>query len=116
MMSDTKIKAVYMAAFAGAKTAKGGEVLIGSGIHSCDGLTLLRVGDVATYPDGSTAVIVAGAGNAMKVENIPVAVVGSPLSNGDTIVSSPITPLEFHELDGAPIFGLLDPSYQSAGA
>ena len=115
-MSGTKIKAVYVAAFAGAKTAKGGEVLKGSGIHSCDGFTLLRVGDVATYPDGSTAVIAAGAGNAMKVEDMPVAIVGSPLSNSDIIVSSPITPLEFHELEGEPISGLLDPSYQNARA
>ncbi|WP_432261256.1 hypothetical protein [Cupriavidus sp. TMH.W2] len=66
---------------------------------------------MASYPDGSTAVVMAGAGNACEMKGVSVAIIGSPLSNGDTIVSSPVTALEFHELDGNPIPGLLDPAY-----
>ncbi len=63
-MQDTKTKKIYVAAFEGAKTANGGEVMKGSGIQSYDGRHIVRVGDVATDVDGSTAVIMAGAGNA----------------------------------------------------
>ncbi|WP_244222721.1 PAAR domain-containing protein [Cupriavidus lacunae] len=100
-----------MAAFEGAKTVNGGEVVKGSGNQSYDGRPIVRVGDVATYPDGSTAVIMAGAGKACESEGVPVALIGSPLSNGDTIVSSPVTALEFHESADEPILVLFDPAY-----
>lgn len=113
-MKDAKIRRTYIAAFEGAKTADGGEILHGSGIFATEGRTLVRVGDIATYPDGSTAVILAGAGKAMEIAGVPAAIIGSPLSNGDRIASSPVTALELHELEGAPILGLLDPTYRPA--
>lgn len=111
-MQDAKIKKIYVAAFEGAKTAEGGEIMQGSGLYACDGLTLLRVGDHA----GSTAVITAGAGHACVVDGAPVAIVGSPLSNGDTIAFSPVSALTFHELEDKPIKGLLDPAYHPVRA
>lgn len=115
-MQNAETKRIYVAAFEGAKTADGGEILHGSGRCAYEGRTLVRVGDVATYPDGSTAVIVAGVGKAMEIAGVPAAIIGSPLSNGDSIASSPVTALKFHEFDGEPIVGLLDPAYRSAHA
>ncbi|WP_234788267.1 MULTISPECIES: PAAR domain-containing protein [Cupriavidus] len=116
MMQDRKTKKIYVAAFEGAKTANGGEVVKGSGNQSYDGRPIVRVGDVATYQDGSTAVIMAGAGKACESAGVPVALIGSPLSNGDTIVFSPVTALEFHESADKSILGLLDPAYYSVRA
>ncbi len=110
-MQNAKTKKIYVAAFEGATTANGGDVMKGSGNQSCDGGPIARVGDVVTYPDGSTAVIMAGAGRACESAGVPVALIGSPLSNGDTIVFSPVTALEFHESADKPIPGLLDPAY-----
>ncbi|MFJ4290741.1 PAAR domain-containing protein [Cupriavidus sp. NPDC089707] len=115
-MQDAKIKKIYVAAFEGAKTAEGGEIMQGSGLYAYEGLTLVRVGDHATYPDGSTAVITAGAGHACVVDGVPVAIVGSPLSNGDTIAFRPVSALTFHELEDEPIKGLLDPAYHPVRA
>jgi uncharacterized Zn-binding protein involved in type VI secretion len=111
-MQDTQSGKVYVAALNGAKTANGGEVIQGSCSIQDSGHTLLLVGDEAVYPDGSVAAITAGAGMAMVDDDRPVAIIGSPLSNGDTIVSSPITALTFDEPADAPIIGLFDPAYR----
>jgi len=111
-MQNTQSDKVYVAAFNGAKTANGGEIAHGSSSIRDSGHTLLLVGDIAVYPDGSTAVITAGAGIAMVDHDRPVAIIGSPLSNGDTIVSSPVTVLTFEEPASDPIIGLLDPAYR----
>ena len=53
------------------------------------GLGIARVGDVVTYPNGSEAVIVDGAGYASTLDNRAAALVGSHLSNGDWIIETP---------------------------
>jgi len=111
-MQDTQSGQVYVAAFNGAKTANGGEIVQGSSSIHDSGHTLLLVGDEAVYPNGSTALITAGAGIAMVDDDRPAAIIGSPLSNGDTIVSSPITALTFDEPADGRIIGLLDPAYR----
>ncbi|OCS45970.1 PAAR domain-containing protein [Ralstonia pickettii] len=111
-MQNTQSGNVYVAAFNGANTANGGEIIQGSCSIRDSGPTLLLVGDEAVYPDGSTAVITAGAGIALVGDDRPAAIIGSPLSNGDTIVSSSITALTFDEPAGAPVIGLLDPAYR----
>jgi uncharacterized Zn-binding protein involved in type VI secretion len=115
-MQDTQSGKVYVAAFNGGKTANGGEIIQGSNSIRDSGHTLLLAGDEAVYPDGSVAAITAGAGMAMMDDDRPVAIIGSPLSNGDTIVSSPVTALTFDEPADAPIIGLLDPAYRSEPA
>ena len=79
-----------MLAFAtiGARTELGGCVSSGSrGTYF--GLALARVGDVATYRDGSESVIVDGTGFAAQIDHMPVALVGGMLSNGDVVHDSP---------------------------
>ncbi|SCU76747.1 conserved hypothetical protein [Cupriavidus necator] len=56
-MQAAETKKIYVAAFEGAKTAGGGEILRGSGKYTYEGNPLVTVGDMATYPDGTTAVI-----------------------------------------------------------
>jgi len=110
-VQDTRSGKVYVAAFSGAKTANGGEIVQGSSNIRDGGHTLLLVGDEAVYPDGSTAILTAGAGITMVNGDRSVAIIGSPRSNGDTIVSSPVTALTFEETADDPIIGLLDPAY-----
>ncbi len=54
-MQDAKTKKIYVPAFEGAKKTDCGEILHGSGHYAYERRTLVRVGDVAAYPDGSTA-------------------------------------------------------------
>jgi len=115
-MTGKRITATYIAAFTGATTANGGKVLAGSSNIRHEQCKAVRVGDIATYSDGTTAVIIAGVGAGMMDRNVPLALIGSPLSNGDTLVSSPVTSLKFHEFEGDPIPGLLDPNFQGKGA
>ncbi|WP_082054839.1 PAAR domain-containing protein [Cupriavidus basilensis] len=111
-VNKSNVKQSYVVAFSGARTAKGGEILTGTSELSIDGHVGLRVGDIATYPDGRSAEIISGAGNAVCFDGVPMAIVGSVLSNGDTIVSSSTSLFTFNEIEGAPIPGLLEPGYR----
>ncbi|WP_322043983.1 PAAR domain-containing protein [Paraburkholderia sp. J67] len=86
-MADQQKRKCKMYAFAtiGARTARGECVTTGSRSAYC-GLAIARVGDVVTYRDGSETVIMDGAWFAMTINNRPVALVGSSLSNGDSII------------------------------
>ncbi|WP_438395514.1 PAAR domain-containing protein [Caballeronia sp. DA-9] len=75
------------------------------------GLALARVGDVVTYDDGSEAIIIDGAGFAAAWEDKPIALVGSRLSNGDTITETLQDGFGITVRDGEPIPGLFDPAY-----
>ncbi|WP_322045664.1 PAAR domain-containing protein [Paraburkholderia sp. J67] len=111
-MSDQQKRKGKMHAFAtiGARTERGGCVTTGSPSAYC-GLAIARVGDVVTYSDGSEAVIMDGAGFAMTVNNRPVALVGSSISNGDRIISTIWEAEGIFVADGETIEGLFDADY-----
>jgi uncharacterized Zn-binding protein involved in type VI secretion len=95
-----------------ALTERGGRVSTASEFRLC-GLGIARVGDVVTYPDGSEAVIVDGAGYASTIDNRAAALVGSHLSNGDKIIETPWGHLAnglFIE-DGKKVPGLFDANW-----
>lgn len=96
----------------GALTERGGRVTSGGGGKIC-GLRVARVTDVVTYSDGSEAVIIDGAGFAAVMSDQPAALIGSRLSNGDLIISTPWEDQEcgifVHE--SKPIPGLFDPEW-----
>jgi len=80
---------IYRAASEGSQSRDGGVIAQASSPLSCnldDGQTLriARKGDHVTYPDGRTAQIITGAGQA----NSDLALVGSRLSNGDEIINT----------------------------
>lgn len=63
-----------------------------------------RTGDSVVYEDGSTAIIVSGAGNAMHDNHgHSIALVGSRLSNGDEIMSSPQATALIVQREGVPL-------------
>ena len=113
-MSDQQERKGTLYAFAtiGACTERGGRVSTASKFRLC-GLGIARVGDVVTYPDGSEAVIVDGAGSASTIDNRAAALVGSHLSNGDCIIETLWAELKtgiFLE-EGTQIEGLFDPDW-----
>lgn len=85
--SDTGI---YETAVVGAKTAHGGEVTGASSNSHLDHCEIALVGDTVSYPDGRTARITSGAGEASCINGIPFAIVGSHVEGGDRIVSTPV--------------------------
>ncbi len=96
----------------GALTERGGRVTSGGRGKIC-GLRVARVTDVVTYADGSEAVIIDGAGFAAVVSDQPAALIGSRLSNGDKIISTPWEDQKcgiFVE-EGKPVPGLFDPEW-----
>ncbi|WP_175787676.1 PAAR domain-containing protein [Burkholderia anthina] len=78
----------HLFATVGALTERGGRVTTATSGLTLAGLEVACVGDVVTYDDGSEAAIVDGAGNNHSGGK-PLALVGSRLSNGDTITDSP---------------------------
>ena len=82
--------AIYRFATEGSRTRNGGEIQNGSSTMTItiQGGRELRgalKGDYVVYPDGSRAQIISGTGH----ENGDMALVGSRLSNGDEIISTP---------------------------
>ncbi len=112
-MSEQERKGThYRFATIAALTERGGRVSTASNFRLC-GLGIACVGDVVTYPDGSEAVIVDGAGYASVIGDRPAALVGSHLSNGDRIIETPWGNLDkglFIE-DGKKVPGLFDASW-----
>lgn len=100
----------------GSKTERGGEVVSAStGIELVvDGekLRVARVGDTVRYADGTESAITSGAGAALCHMGFPVAIVGSHVANGDTLVESRQTGNRITQFaDEPPIPGLLQPGY-----
>ena len=112
-MSEQESKGThYHFATIGVLTERGGRVTTASTLTLC-GLGIARVLDVVTYPDGSEAVIVDGAGYASTIDNRAAALVGSHLSNGDRIIETPwgeLTKGLFIE-DGKDVPGLFDANW-----
>jgi uncharacterized Zn-binding protein involved in type VI secretion len=78
----------------GATTRDGGTVLAKDRGVFFAGRFIAAVGDKVVYPDGCEAEIISGAGRAMSLNNkdgsySSVAVLGSRLSNGDVVISTP---------------------------
>jgi hypothetical protein len=114
-MSNQEKRKGTMYAFAtiGARTERGGCVTKAtSGLVICN-LRAALVGDVVTYGDGSEAVITDGSGSLSNYDANCFALVGSSLSNGDKIISTPwedgVSGLFVP--DGESPEGLFDPSY-----
>jgi hypothetical protein len=114
-MSDQKERKGTLYAFAtiGARTARGGCIThVSSELTICH-LRAALVGDIVTYADASQAVIVDGSGKRGRYRDKCFALVGSNLSNGDKIVSTPwedgISGLFVAE--GEKVEGMFDASY-----
>jgi len=85
-MSELKNnETTYFFATIGSRTNGGGHVTRVSTKAEYEGMALARVGDIVTYDDGSDATVIDGAGFAAAWSDKPFALVGSGLSNGDTI-------------------------------
>jgi hypothetical protein len=94
---------IYRAATEGSQTRDGGVISRASSKVTCtqtDGteLRMAQTGDVVSYPDGSTAEIITGAGESF----FNLAVVSSRLSNGDQIINTLDNGLVFIKREGAP--------------
>jgi hypothetical protein len=89
------VVAVYLIATVGSRSKQGGVILQGNSgqsikLNNGHKVQCARTGDIVAYEDGSTAIIVSGAGQASHDNNgHSTALVGSRLSNGDEITSSP---------------------------
>jgi uncharacterized Zn-binding protein involved in type VI secretion len=101
----------YLFVTIGSRTKDGGYVTRVSTKAEYKGLALARVGDIVTYADGSEASIIDGAGFAAAWEDKPFALVGSRLSNGDTITETLQDGFGITVREGELIPGLFDPAY-----
>ena len=112
--SNIKPKAAYTMAYSGARTAKGGLAIGTSSLATGDitgRIKAVLVGDKVRYADGSEAVVTSGTGMAAMEEDRPYAIVGSHVSRGDHIVSTPAPGAELHiDEDNRPE-GFLLPGY-----
>lgn len=114
-MSDKQERKGTMYAFAtvGARTERGGYVThASSGLVIC-GLQVALVGDIVTYRDGSEAVVTDGSGKLSFYRDKCFALIGSHLSNGDKIVSTPWDDGKsgLFVAEGEKPDGMFDPSY-----
>jgi hypothetical protein len=114
-MSEKKERkgTLYAIATSGARTERGGYVTgATSGLTICN-LRAALVGDIVTYGDGSEAVIVDGSGALGFDRDKCFALVGSSLSNGDKIASTPWgnSKSGLFVPEGESPEGLFDPSY-----
>lgn len=82
------IKSIHPLATFGSMTERGGEVVTASTGIRKNNLAIACVGDLVRYPNGSESKIESGAGSALTYQGKPVAVIGSHVENGDTIISS----------------------------
>lgn len=92
----------YPIALDGAKTKKGGIVKASTHIVKVKDISVALVGDDVVYDDGTTAKIISGSGNAMRVIGKGVALVGSHISNDDEIISTPHDNMQIRLFDGDP--------------
>lgn len=102
------VVAIYRIAVDGALTQRGGVVRAawnGSEIALEDGykVNIALVGDEVVYPDGTNARIVTGSGSRFRKGEQSIALVGSRLSNGDVIISTPQAGCMLNELKGLPM-------------
>jgi uncharacterized Zn-binding protein involved in type VI secretion len=101
----------YLCVTIGSRTGRGGRVTRVTTQAECQGMALARVGDWVTYNDGSEATIIDGARVAAAWDDKPFALVGSRMSNGDTIAETLQDGCGITVRDGEPVPGLFDPGY-----
>ncbi|MGA7815086.1 PAAR domain-containing protein [Caballeronia sp.] len=111
MKEDATNEIKYLFATIGSLTARGGRVTTATGGPAIADLDMARVGDVVTYPDGSEAVIMDGAGLALVLGGQPAALAGSSLSNGDRIIETLQQGSGISVRAGSTIDGLFDADY-----
>ncbi|SAL67963.1 hypothetical protein AWB69_07909 [Caballeronia udeis] len=110
-MSEQKKEMAYLFVAIGSRTRDGGHVTRVSTKAEYKGTALARVGDIVTHDDGSEATIIDGAGFAAAWGDKPFALVGSRLSNDDTITETLQDGFGITVRDGKPVPGLFDPAY-----
>ncbi|TDN68875.1 PAAR domain-containing protein [Paraburkholderia sp. BL10I2N1] len=108
MSEQQKNETTYLFATIGVHAGRGGWISSVTTGAEYKGLALARVGDTVTYDDGRKATILDGAGSAAMWEDKPLALVGSRLSNGDTITATLQDRWGITVRDGEPIPGLFD--------
>ncbi|ECE0486456.1 hypothetical protein KX75_19990 [Salmonella enterica subsp. enterica] len=116
------ITAIWRVAVEGSLTARGGVVKVTDNNRLMDfgnGETarIAVEGDSVSYPDGTSALIVSSAGSKATHKDKGLALVGSPLDNGDEIISTPqehLVLLSRKGIDEAPDF-LAHPGGMSHG-
>jgi uncharacterized Zn-binding protein involved in type VI secretion len=87
----------------GSKTKNSGEVVTASSNSSSSSFKVARVGDKVRYSDGREEIITSGAGIAFVCNGQSLAIVGSHVSGGDMIVSTPVQNLEFILYENDPL-------------
>lgn len=107
-MREHPVVAIYRIAVDGALTQRGGVVRAewnGAEIALDGGkkVNIALVGDEVVYPDSTTARIVTGSGSKFQKSGQSIALVGSRLSNGDVIISTPQAGSTLNELKGLPM-------------
>jgi hypothetical protein len=107
-MREHPVVAIYRIAVDGALTRRGGVVRAvwnGAEIELDGGqkVNIALVGDEVVYPDGTTARIITGSGSKFRKGEQSIALVGSRLSNGDVIISTPQARCTLNELKGLPV-------------
>jgi uncharacterized Zn-binding protein involved in type VI secretion len=111
MPEQQNSETTYLFVTIGSRTERGGRVTRVTTTAEYEGMALARVGDIVTYEDGSEATITDGAGSAALWDNAPFALVGSRLSNGDTITETLQDEWGITVRNGEQIPGLFDPAY-----
>lgn len=111
MSEQRSNETTYLFVTLDSRTKRGGRVNRVTTTADYRGMALARVGDIVTYDDGSEATVIDGARFAATWEDKPLALVGSGLSNGDTITESLQDGWGITVRDGERIPGLFDPAY-----
>lgn len=83
-------------ALEGAMTREGGTVVITEGIERAivDGYRVAVVGDAVHYSDSRVGHIVTGSRAPVTCHDVPFAIIGSTIDNGDVIISTPSESVE----------------------
>src|ERR1700751_2039223 len=95
----------------GSRTGRGVRVTRVTTKAEYQGMALARVGGINTYDDRSKAAITNGTGLAPARSDRPLALVGSQLSNGDTITETLLDGWGITVHEGEQIPGLFDAAY-----
>jgi uncharacterized Zn-binding protein involved in type VI secretion len=111
MPQHRKNERTYLFATIGSHAARGGRISRVSTEADAEGLALACVGDVVTYEDGTEARILDGAGAAALWNDAPLALVGSRLSKGDTIIETLQNFCGIAISEGEIVQGLFEPGY-----
>ncbi|MFM0323984.1 PAAR domain-containing protein [Caballeronia glebae] len=111
---EERDETIHWVATVGSTTERGGRIVGASSEGEFDGFQAALVGDVVVYDDGTESTIIDGSGYAATWANTPFALVGSSLSNGDKIVTTPQSAFGIVVKDGEKIPGLFERGFVPA--